>query len=64
MDPVAIAHLSVATSTAKVQMALAARIAKMNAGHEASIADLVQQASKALKSALPAGVGGALDLAA
>lgn len=64
MDTVAIAHLSIAANTAKVQMAVAAKIAKMNADHEASIADLVQQAAETLKAALPQGLGSTVDVAA
>jgi hypothetical protein len=60
-----VAAISAATSQAQVQMAIAAKIAKMNAGAERSVATLVEAAQDNLQkiaSTPPAGSGGVLDI--
>ena len=62
---VSLATAAAATSQAKVQMAVAAKIAKMNAGAERAVADLLAASAenmKTLVSASGAGVGGQLDI--
>jgi hypothetical protein len=66
MDAAGIAMAAVASSRAKVQMALAAKLAKMNVGAEQSVVALIEAASAnmqtILKSTLAPGVGGSLDI--
>lgn len=60
-----LAAISAATSQAQVQMAVAAKIAKMNAGAEQSVAALVEASQQNLQkivSTPPAGTGGVLDI--
>lgn len=63
-----IAAAAAATSQAKVQMALAAKLAKMNSLNDQSVVQLIESANaslqQAVKSALPPGVGGNLDISA
>ena len=60
-----LAAISAATSQAQVQMAVAAKIAKMNANAERSVATLVEAAQQnlnAITSTPPPGSGGVLDI--
>lgn len=60
-----IAAAAVASQQAQVQTAIAAKIAKFNAGAERSVADLLEAAQQNLEtvvSATGAGVGGNLDI--
>ena len=65
---VSIATAAVAANQARVQMALAARLAKMNAGNAQSVVQLIEAANanlqKVVQSALADGVGGNLDISA
>lgn len=60
-----LAAAAAASSQAQVQMAVAAKIAKMNAGAERSVVDLLtaaQQNIESIVSAAPAGTGNLLDI--
>ncbi len=63
-----IAAAAAATSQAKVQMALAAQLAKMNTLNDQSVVQLIESANaslqQAVQSALPPGVGANLDIGA
>lgn len=63
-----VAAAAVSASQAEVKLAVAAKIAKMNAESEASVATLIESASQNLqqvvKSATAPGVGGNLDISA
>lgn len=63
-----IASAALAANQARVQMAVAARLAKMNAGHAQSVVQLLDAANanlqKAAQSGLASGVGGNLDISA
>jgi len=65
---VSIATAAVAANQARVQMALAARLAKMNAGNAQSVVQLIEAANanlqKVVQSALADGVGGNIDISA
>ena len=65
---VSIATTMLAANQARVQMALAAKLAKMNAGNEQSVVQLIEAANanlqEAVQSALASGVGGNLDISA
>ncbi len=60
-----IAAASAASSQAQVQMAVAAKIAKMNAGAERSVVGLIEASQENLQAAVSAtapGVGGLVDI--
>jgi len=61
-----IAGAAVAAKQAQVQMALAAKMAKMNAGNEQSVVQLIESASanlqQAAKAAAPLGLGTSVDI--
>lgn len=61
-----IAGATVAAKQAQVQMALAAKMAKMNAGNEQSVVQLIEAASanlqQAAKAAVPPGLGASVDI--
>lgn len=61
-----IALAAVAAKQAQTQMALAAKLAKMNAGNQRSVVQLIEAANANLqqvaKSALPDGVGASIDI--
>ena len=63
---VAIASAAVAANQAQVQMALAAKLAKMNANNAQSVVQLIESANANLqdvaKSATAPGVGTTLDI--
>ncbi len=62
-----LAAAAAASSQAQVQMAVAGKIAKMNAGAESAVADLLQASAENLKAVVSAtapGVGGSLDISA
>ncbi len=65
---VSIATAAVAANQARVQMALAAKLVKMNAGNAQSAVQLIEAANanlqKMVQSALADGVGGNLDISA
>ena len=66
MDIASLANGQLAARQAETQMAVAAKLIKMNADSSASVAALIDQASANLetlaKSALPEGVGGTVDI--
>jgi hypothetical protein len=64
MDVSSLAAAFVGATTAKVQMAAAASIMKMNANAERSVAQLIDAAQKNLNNLanVAAGVGGNLDI--
>ena len=60
-----LAAAAAASSQAQVQMAVAAKIAKMNAGAERSVAQLLEASAenmKAVVSNTAPGVGGVVDI--
>lgn len=63
-----IAAAAAAARQAQVQMALAAKLAKMNAGNQQSVVQLLEAANanmqQAAKAALPPGLGTSLDISA
>lgn len=63
-----IAAAAMATNQAQVQMAVAAKIAKMNADQAQSVVALIEAASANMqelaKAALPPGVGTTVDISA
>lgn len=65
MSDISLASAFAAQSQAKVQMAAAAKIAKMNVNAERAVADLVQASAQNLEkivSSTAPGVGGNLDI--
>jgi hypothetical protein len=68
MDSAAIAAAAVASNQAQLQLALAAKFAKMNAASQQSLVALLEQSSANLEqlsgSALAPGVGGNVDVSA
>jgi len=66
MDPASLAAAFVGAQTGRVQMAVAAKMMKMNADHAASIAQLLEAATQNLNSLanVAAGVGQNLDISA
>ena len=66
MDPSSIATAVIATSMAKVQLAVAAKIMRMNAGNEAAVAQLIDAAdrSAATLANVAEGIGRNLDVTA
>lgn len=67
MDSASIAAAAVAANHAKVQMALAAKIAKMNHDSQASVVDLLEAASQNLETiaaSAPPGLGKVVDISA
>ena len=63
-----IATTAVATSQAQVQMAVAAKLAKMNAGNAQSVVQLIESANASLQqlvqSSASTGLGANLDISA
>ena len=60
-----IAAAAAASNQAQVQMAVAAKIAKMNAGAERSVAQLLEASAKNMKAVVnntAPGVGGVVDI--
>lgn len=66
MDAAAIATSAMTMSQAKVQLAVAGKLAKTNADQAGSVAALVDAANSnmvaAAKAALPPGLGGHMDI--
>ncbi len=65
---VSIATSAIIANQARVQMALAAKLAKMNAGNAQSVVQLIEASNanlqKILQSTLEPGVGGNIDISA
>lgn len=60
-----LAHATAASKQGQVQIAVASKIAKMNAGAERAVADLVEAGSQNLQkvvSSTSSGVGGLVDI--
>jgi len=60
-----LASAAAASTQAQVQMAVAAKIAKMNAGAERSVVDLIESAQQNIQtvaSSAGPGVGGVVDI--
>ena len=66
MDPSSIATAVIATSMAKVQLAVAAKIMRMNAGNEAGVAQLIDAADRNASTLanVAQGIGRNLDVTA
>lgn len=62
MDPASLATAAASASTAKVQMAVAQKIMKMNADQGQAVAGLLEAAASNMKAMVANGVGGALDI--
>lgn len=57
-----VAHAFAAAGARQTQIALGAEMLKMNAQAAASIVEVLEETLAATKAALPAGVGGSLDM--
>jgi hypothetical protein len=62
MDVGALAAAFAGASTAKLQMAAAAKMMKMDADAQAAVAQLLEAAQDNMKSLVAAGIGGNLDI--
>lgn len=62
MDVGALAAAFAGASTAKLQMAAAAKMMKMDADAQAAVAQLLEAAQDNMKSLVTAGIGGNLDI--
>lgn len=62
MDVSALAAAFAGASTAKLQMAAAAKMMKMDAEAQAAVAQLLESAQNSMKSLVAAGIGGNLDI--
>ena len=62
MDVGALATAFAGASTAKLQMAAAAKMMKMDADAQAAVAQLLEAAQDNMKSLVAAGIGGNLDI--
>ncbi len=62
MDVGALAAAFAGASTAKLQMAAAAKMMKMDADTQAAVAQLLESAQDNMKSLVAAGIGGNLDI--
>lgn len=62
MDVSALAAAFAGASTAKLQMAAAAKMMKMDAEAQAAVAQLLESAQNSMKSLVTAGIGGNLDI--
>jgi uncharacterized membrane protein (UPF0136 family) len=66
MDPASIAAALIGAQTGQMQLAVAAKMMKMNADQGAAIAQLVEAAAQSTSQLanLPAGIGRNLDISA
>ena len=62
MDVGALASAFAGAQTAKLQMAAAAKMMKMNAEAQAAVAQVLDAAQENMKALVAAGIGGNLDL--
>ena len=62
MDVAALATAFAGASAAKVQMAAAAKMMKMNADAQASVIQVLDAAQENIKALVAAGMGGNLDI--
>lgn len=62
MNVSALASSFAAASASQTQIALGAEMLKMNAQAAASIVQVLEAAQESMQAALPAGVGGTLDI--
>jgi len=64
MDPASLAAAMVAAQMSQTQMAVAAKMVRMNADQAASVVQLLDSAQKNVASLVQAGVGQAVDISA
>jgi hypothetical protein len=64
MDTSALASAFVGAQTGQVQMAMAAKMLKMNAEQGAAVANLIDAAQQNLQALTAAGVGQSVDISA
>jgi hypothetical protein len=62
MDIAALATAFAGASTAKLQMAAAAKMMKMNADAQGAVVQVLEAAQENMKALLGAGIGGNLDI--
>ncbi len=62
MDVAALATAFAGASTAKLQMAAAAKMMKMNADAQGAVVQVLEAAQESMKAMLSAGIGGNLDI--
>jgi hypothetical protein len=62
MDVAALAAAFAGASTAKVQMAAAAKMMKMNADAQGAVVQVLEAAQENMKALVAAGIGGNLDI--
>jgi hypothetical protein len=62
MDVAALAAAFAGVSTAKLQMAAAAKMMKMNADAQGAVAQVLDAAQENMKALVAAGIGGNLDI--
>ncbi len=62
MDVSALASAFAGAQTAKLQMAAAAKMMKMNADAQASVIQVLDAAQENIKALVAAGMGGAVDI--
>jgi hypothetical protein len=62
MDVGALASAFAGAQTAKLQMAAAAKMMKMNADAQASVVQVLDAAQQNIKALVAAGMGGAVDM--
>jgi hypothetical protein len=62
MDVAALAASFAGASTAKLQMAAAAKMMKMNADAQGAVVQVLEAAQENMKALVAAGIGGNLDI--
>jgi hypothetical protein len=62
MDVTALAAAFAGASTAKLQMAAAAKMMKMNADAQGAVVQVLEAAQENMKALVAAGIGGNLDI--
>jgi hypothetical protein len=62
MDVAALAAAFAGASTAKLQMAAAAKMMKMNADAQGAVVQVLEAAQENMKALVAAGIGGNLDI--
>jgi hypothetical protein len=62
MDVAALATAFAGASTAKLQMAAAAKMMKMNADAQGAVVQVLEAAQENMKALVAAGIGGNLDI--
>jgi hypothetical protein len=62
MDVGALARAFAGASTAQLQMAVAAKMVKMNANAQGAVVQVLEAAQENMKALVAAGIGGNLDI--